>query len=335
MMRTLFHRAATASLLGTSLLLGACDPGSGNVIQLPEVGTVGGLVYLDANRNGQPDASDPRLGGVQVRLLAGGTRPTSITAVTGGDGTFIMRDVPIGDYRATIASGVLGDTLAVLPQASREVVVLAATGQQAEVVLAVSFPLVTPAEARRLPAGRKVFVAGVAVTGPNTFDDATVHVSGDSAALRMTRVRPGVSPGDSARFLGRIGTDAGQPVLDDVVTTVLGRTLLPVPIAVTTQQAGSAGGGSLDAEYVQVTGATIQNATSVAEDFLLVLNDGSGPVSALLDRSVNFNRTAYTVGTVINARGVLVPISGSPAWLLKPTRSGDLTIVAAAPPPSG
>ncbi|MBM3883006.1 MAG: hypothetical protein FJ387_25360, partial [Verrucomicrobia bacterium] len=71
------------------------------------VQTIAGTVFEDQNGNGRLDANEPPIGGVTVVLVREADQAEVATTVTGLDGGFIFRDVPIGAYtvRQAIPAG--------------------------------------------------------------------------------------------------------------------------------------------------------------------------------------------------------------------------------------
>lgn len=312
-------------LLAAGFLAGCEGSGENRVLAITATGNLTGTVFLDINGNRALDSADPRLTGARVLVLT----PTSREVVTSAettDGSFRIDNIPVGTYRVAIDPITLGDTLQTVFVASDNVLVVE-PGETQQEVIGVTYPRANVAEAKRLPPGRRVFVEGVALHDLRTFGDATLHIRADSGYLRLTRVRTNVNARDSTRFLGRISTEDGRPVLDDVLSFKLGDVPLLNPVGVTTQQAATAAGGQLNAALVRVARATITDTATVAEEFRLSLNDGSGPLTVVIDRDISINRRAYVPQAVISAIGILVPAESSGVWILKPTGSRDLTLV--------
>ena len=192
--------------------------------------------------------------------------------------------------------------------------------------LEVNAPVISIADARAKPVGELVFIDGVALTGRTTFGDGTLHVADASGAMRATRVRQAVIfPGDSVRLIGRVAIREGQPVLDDAEPFTLGFSRTPPPTEIKTDVAATADGGLLDAALVKVFDATIGATATVAGDFVLTVDDGTGTLEVVLDQSLPFSLGPFTVGADVDVTGVLVP-TGSGTWQLKPTSPGDILI---------
>ena len=99
----------------------------------------------------------------------------------------------------------------------------------------------------------------------------------------------------------------------------------PIPLAVSTANAATAGGGLLDAALVQITGGIISDTATVAPDFRITVSDGSGPLRILLDGNLQIPRSIFRPGNSMSVRGVLVP-DGVGGWMLKPRFGGDIVI---------
>jgi hypothetical protein len=75
-----------------------------------------------------------------------------------------------------------------------------------------------------------------------------------------------------------------------------------------------------------VTAAPIVGATTTAAgDFLISVNDGSGLLEVLVDRSSGINTSPFIPGAQLTVTGVLVT-AGLGKWQLKPRTAADLTV---------
>jgi hypothetical protein len=188
----------------------------------------------------------------------------------------------------------------------------------------------TVAQARTLPVGRVVLIEGVALNAWAAFADSTVHVSDDTGSIRTVGVRPAnIQAGNRVRMLGTIAIRDGQPVIANVTPASLGAGLLPLPASVTTGVAATAQGGQLDAALTRVTEATVLDITSVAGDYRVRVNDGSGVLEILLDRDSGFQTANIVTNRVLTVTGVLVPIPAAEGggWRLKPRQQSDIVVV--------
>jgi len=241
-----------------------------------------------------------------------------------------MIELPVGSYHIAIDSASVADSVSVVRIDTIDVTV--APNDTVPVFIAISFPKVSVSAARDLPPGEKVFVDGVTLNGRDTFGDQTLHLTDATTAIRATRVRTaGIFPNDSVRLLGKTATNNGQPTLDDVTVFLVAVVGARSAEVVTSATAGSADGGRLDAALVEVRTTTIEDTLTVGEGFRLTVDDGSGPLTVLLDKDVAFESlAAYAPDAVIDAKGLLVP-DGSGTWILKPRADADLLVRQGSP----
>lgn len=329
-------RHSRTALLALAALTGACeiDPAD-RIINFVPTATVQGVAFLDANRNGSFEvAVDERLTNIAVEVRRPGALEVVASATTDTAGLFQV-PVPIGSYEVHLAASVLGDSLEVaggVPSFTVD-----AQNNTATVAAGVRFRTVSPAEARALPQGTKVWLRGIALNAPALFGDSTVHVADAAATIRVTGVRPGgIGIGDSIFVLGTRSTRLGQPTLQVVschpsrpncFLVNAGITFVPDTADVTAAQATSAGGGALDGALVRLAGATIADTATAADgSFELTVSDGAGTATVVLSQSINWNPiVTYTPPVVLDVVGVLVP-TGTGSWVIKPRGRTDLTV---------
>src|SRR5688500_5706083 len=316
----------TCLIAVSGLTTGCADSSPTDPFAIRATGSVGGLAFIDRDGNKVLDPSvDGPLAGLRVALVLPSTSDTIARAVTTGDGSYIMLQVPVGSYQLVIDTMSAGDSLSVTSEI--RTTLLVESSDTIVSTVAATYPTKTVVEARRAPAGRRVFVSGIALTSWSTFGDSTLHIVSGTAAIRATRVRPTTAAsGDSVRLLARTGVRDGQPVLVDADVTVFGSSSPPVTPKTTTALAASALGGTLDAGTVRIENATILTTTVVAGDLLLAVSDGSGRLEVLLDGSAPLVAGAYVPGALISATGVLVPGPVTNVWRLKPRSEQDLSV---------
>jgi hypothetical protein len=192
--------------------------------------------------------------------------------------------------------------------------------------LSVTFATATVAQARRLEAGRIVSIEGVALNAWAAFADSTVHVADSTGVIRAVRVQPAnLFAGDRVRVLGVVTFRDGQPVLSNVIPTVLGPGVAPLPERVDAGTAADADDARLDAALVRVTGAVIGDTVTAAGEFGLLVDDGSGSLEVGLDRDIGFQLRPYEPGAILDMTGLLIPLPGG-RWRLKPRQQTDITV---------
>lgn len=326
-------RAPSIGLLASLLLVtasGCENRGADRSLGIDATGEVRGSVYFDANGSRTADAADAPFAGALVRLLAPVSRDTLLRTVSDADGAFSFSAVPVGSYAIVIDSASAGDSALVVIGASGFLSVI--PGETAEFEAAISYPFASIAEARAAVPGTRLFITGVALHSRGSFSDTTLHVVDTSGAMRATRVRPSavlVSAGDSVRLRGRVAERLGQRVMDDVSVFVVGPTFIPTAATITTASASSAEGGTRDAELVRILDAEILDTAIVVGNLEVTVDDGSGPLVMVLDRTADlafrapFPPGEYDAGNRFDLTGVLVP-NGDGTWRLKPRSVLDL-----------
>lgn len=319
-----------ATRLLTLAALAACgNAGADRTVGITATGSVRGAMFLDANGSGTRDAGDLAAVGVRVALVTPLRRDTLRRATTDANGDFDLGAVPVGSYEVVLDPASVGDSVEV--QGVDGVQLTLAPDQALELTGRLAYPRRTALQLRSDPLGRRVFLEGVALHGYGTYSDTLLHVTDTTGALRAARVRPSVvSAGDSVRLRGRIAERDGQRVLDDVTVFILGGALLPTSPVVTTQQAANASAGALDAAIVRLFDVPIIDTATVLGSLRLEVNDGSGPLTVVLDRVADaafrppFLAGQWDAGERFDFVGVLVPLAPG-TWALRPRNAFDLT----------
>lgn len=190
---------------------------------------------------------------------------------------------------------------------------------------AARLPTLTIREARGM-AGRVVSVVGIALNGWIAYSDGAIHLADGTGAIRLYGVsQPIVEAGDSLRVVGVVVPREGQPVISASTVSLRDRGRpLPPPAPVTTAAAAGADGGRLDAGLVRVSDAAVTAATATDASVRLTLDDGSGPLSVVLDRNGGYDASLFPVGTRVDVVGLLMPMATG-GWLLRPRTPADIT----------
>ena len=322
------YLANAAALLAAT----ACsNAGSERVLAVSATGSVSGFVYFDADGSLSLTSGDDSLKGVRVDLVAAGDTLRLIdTTRSRASGFYRFGAVPVGEYAVRVDTTTLGDTIQVLRVDSAKVTVV--PGDSAVVNIGAGYPMVGIAAARALPAGRSVFLTGVALNASTTFADTVVYLADASGAIRLTRLRSAVALGDSVRVRGTTARRDSLPTFDDVRVTRLGTGLLPAPAQLSLAAARTAVGAKRDAALVVVRGVTVLSTTAGATTTSMLVGDGTDTLEVLLDGNADlaFRPTQlgadYIHGNRFDIVGVLAP-AGSGVWRLKPRASTDLTII--------
>ncbi|MGQ0702886.1 MAG: hypothetical protein ACT4PM_07105 [Gemmatimonadales bacterium] len=319
-------------LMGIALVAagGACS-NAGSLLGFGPAATqnINVQVFLDRDRSGTFGAADTVYGpaGVSLRPVSGGQAIQ--TKTSGPQGTTAFENVPVGEYSITAEASSLGDSL-VVAGVTPSLIRVQASQNPLNVTVRVAYPELSIRESRQALPGRRVLIRGLVLAGVQSFRDTTSYVQDTSGQIRLTRVSlqgglTGNNPGDSVAVIGTVSSRAGQPVLDQASIIRLATRPAPIPLIVTTAVAASAQNGALDAALVQITGAIITDTATIAPDFRVVGDDGSGPITLVLDLFMGFNRAVFVPGRSMTARGVLVP-TGTGQWELKPRVPGDVAV---------
>jgi hypothetical protein len=322
-------------LVALAALLSGCG-NAGEDLTLPALrdGGIAVGIYLDRDGSGTLTSLDTTVAGVRVALLVAGGIDTIETTVTDSTGTARFGPMPIGRYRVVVDRAALGDSIGTAVGDSGSISILARNdSNSASRVVRLSYREATIAEARALPAGRRVMLRGIVLSPMQAFRDSTMFLRDASGTLRITaaRHRPGRTGnniGDSVAVLGTIGSSLGQPVLTGGLVSSLGQGAIVTPTAVTVAELRTAGGGLLDAAFVQLVGAKLTDSSTVTPDFRIgVLDpaDSASRASVLFDSLLLAPPAIFVEGRTITVRGVLVP-RGDGTWWVKPRNGGDVTI---------
>jgi hypothetical protein len=331
---TSYNRARTARayILGMIAAGAVACSNAGEDLGFDPVGngTVAAFIYLDRNGDLLPTQGnvDTAFAGVRMGLVVAGTTDTAFTATTDALGNVVFNEVPFGNYQLIVDTNTVGDSIEVQAIDSANVR-LRGNAQQQLVSVRLGFPALTIAEARVAAPGLRVFIKGMMLVGLAAFGDTTGHVIDNGVAIRLTNGTHGgpvTQPGDSVRILGTVSARAGQPVLDSAVIMVYRLSFTgPASTPLSTLLAGNADTTAQDAALVEITGALIQDTLTVGPDYHVVVDDGSGPVTMVLDGDGTFQRALFDIGKSVTAEGVLVP-TGTGTWVFKPRNQADVTI---------
>jgi hypothetical protein len=317
-------------LLTATVLLSACESIGDPLDSLEATGTVTGTVFVDRDGNGAFSEGDGALAGIDVQLLTLHGTTVAATARSSATGALAFTAVPVGRYRVSVLSATLPDSLPVAAADSAEVTVNANGG--ATVTVRATYRQVSTAEARTLPAGSRVFIAGIITNAWPTFGDSTVHVRDHTGSLRNARFDfTSTAVGDSVRILGTVSSRDGQPGLAFGRVFRIRQGEPAAPVAVTTGAAHTAAGGTLDAELVRIEDASIVSVSILLSgERQIVVTDGSTTLrirhrAALVVALPPADTQTGVIPARLDVTGVLVA-DGQGAWVLKPRIEADVTV---------
>lgn len=326
-----------STLVALPFLVSSCSETdlAGRVLVVESEGGVVGLVYLDRNGNEAQDALDDLVEGLQVQLFVAGTRSLAGSDTTDMDGTFVLDDVPVGQLQLKADTTFFGDSLIVFDIDDLDITLNA--GDLVAVTMGLTFPSYSLAEVRDLPVGKKGFTEGIVLNARDRFGDGAVHLQAGTSYLRVVGTpRVALFPGDSVRILGRAAQEAGQPVFEQGEPVLLAQqVVLPQPLEFTTADATTADDGAKDAALVRIRDADIIDTVTVTgtlgRDLHMTVDDGSGPVSLILQELGGFNlgQVHPDSFSIREATGLLIPTrvaDGSSVWRLVPRSATDLDV---------
>jgi hypothetical protein len=330
-------RSRLLALAAAALAAACANAGEDRLLSIRATGIVMGEVYFDLNGNDTRDPSDSGIVGVRIVLLVRGTSDTAATATTTTGGSYRMDGIPVGSYNVTLATGFLADTAVLVTSPVSDVTVQ--PNDSVTFVVGVTYPRVSVAEALTWTLNRRVFVEGLAVNRRVfTYSDTTVSLVSNARYIRLGKIffvsaLDGPAEGESLRVRGTTSMSRlGQRSLEEV-TAVFGGGIkfLPAAFSLTTQEAATADLGQKDAALAQVSGAGVSDTATVAGDFRLTVDDGSGPLEVLLDRAAlppflpAQGPVPYVPGDTLDIVGILAPTgTGTGVWRLKPRKTDDI-----------
>jgi hypothetical protein len=303
---------------------------SGADVSVEAQGTITGRTFFDRNGDLAFDGGDLPLAGIRITLFRTADASAPVTEATSdADGRFRIGPIDVDEYRIEVDPSTVPDSLVVRGITPETFVV--PTADSVSVTIPISFPQVSTLEARSLSVGTTIFLQGIALNSRGAFGDLSVHLQDGSGALRAVGLAPpNVLAGDRVRFRGTLGTQSGQPVLLSVTPLNPQPGGLPSPLLVSSAVAATASGGTLDADQVRVREAEILSASGDDQTWVVVINDGSGPVGVEV-RLSNVGMTeaqaanAFQTGRVMTATGLMMPQPGTGQWRIRPRTSQDIS----------
>ncbi|MBK9550374.1 MAG: hypothetical protein IPO52_15035 [Gemmatimonadetes bacterium] len=176
-----------------ALLLAGCG-NAGESLTFPALpeGGIAVSFYLDRDATGTYTTNDTTMAGVRVALLAANGVDTIQTVLSSATGVAIFGPVPIGRYRVVVDRAALGDSIGVVVGDTGTITILARQDSNtATRLVRLGFEEVTVAQARALPAGRRVIVRGIVLSPMQAFRDSTMFLQDVTGAPCGSR-RPGI-----------------------------------------------------------------------------------------------------------------------------------------------
>lgn len=324
---------AWVGLALSSLTFSACaDATDVELLEIEGAGVVFGVVFLDADASGDFTTGDTPIGDADVLLVTAASAVTVSVANTDDFGRFTLVDVPVGSYTLSISSVVTGDSLEVVGSGT---LLSIDRGDTTTVDLGVSYPVLPFGDVQVATVGQRVFTSGIALNPRLNFDPTgQVHFTDGATYLRAMAVeRANIAAGDSVLILGRVSSDNGRTILQDVTPLrLIPQAQAVMPLEVTADEAATADGGGLDAALVRVRELEITDTTTAVDGhFRFWAVDGADSVEVVLRSFLGFNNSAVRPDTVVRisqAVGLLSPFddAGTVRWRLLPRSAQDVVL---------
>lgn len=275
--------------------LAACDEDPAPPFQVEGTGSIEGLAFYDADRNGffDPSAGDTALTGVRVLVRERGTQQTLAggTGTTGANGRFVISNLVPGTHDLVVdTTSVSGLRFCQNPQ---PVSVFIGERQFANVSgrLACIITIAAAEQTRN----QTVVVQGIITSSPGQLRGLYTYLQDETGGLRVFSSVPegkGLEIGDRIELTGTVAEFNGDLQLTG--TVVLGavqkNAFQIVPEQLTTAQLAVAGKDPTARELgilARIRRARIEGAFGAGIDPRnVVINDGSGPAQLRVEAGV-------------------------------------------------
>ncbi|HTS87909.1 MAG TPA: hypothetical protein VMG41_05410 [Gemmatimonadales bacterium] len=322
------YSTALAALLLAASQLSCSYAGADLGFGARSSGSLQAQIYFDRDGSGTITGADTVRSGILVRLFRIGISTPSDSDTTSALGSVQFTQIPPGYYAVVVDSTFLDDTIVAVR--SPLSVAVRSGAMPAQVQIALAPPILTMRQVKLGTVGRLAIVGGAIRAGQQSYSDTSAYVADTSGSLRLERAKnaDGTTtnqPGDVVRVRGRIAFFNGQQVLDSArIFTFAAGTPAP-PDTLTTSLAALANGGLEDAALVRVVGATILDTATVTTGFAVGVSDGTGRVVVLIDPRLGATLGSFTLNSLLDATGILIP-DGSGSWQLWPRTTNDYLI---------
>ncbi len=322
MMTTYTHRARRAlrgAAFGALALfaVAACDDEVPPPFEVEGIGTISGLLFFDAERDGayEPLEGDSVLAGVPVRLtIRGDSTQTLSSTVTDAEGRFTFAGVAVGTHDLVFNATVLGEEDVVACQNPRPVSVRRSEVTSVVVTAQLSC-LITIEEARALPDGEIVTVRGVVTVGTGDISGSYFFLQDETGGVKIFQSGSG-AVGQFVEVTGETDVFGGEEEIINASVTLLGTAPLPDPVVITGEELASSDfqGSLVTVLGLEVTG--IEETPGSGWNIDVVAPDGE-VFLVRLDIDTDIPVTTFTVGGVYDLTGIVSPFSGAEQLLLR------------------
>ena len=307
-------RGAALVALGT-LTLAACDEDIAPPFEIEGEGSISGLLFFDAGRDGdyEPLEGDSALANVPLSLRIRGTDQVipGTETTTDAAGNFTITNVPVGTHDLVIDSDFLED-VAVICQNPRpvsvrisEVTSVAVTGQES--------CLIPIAEAREQSIGTLVTVRGVVTVGSGDLSASYFFIQDETAGIKVF-TPAGTDIGQLVEVTGTIDVFSGEIEVANAQITTLGTAPVPTPTELTGEEfASHEFQGTLAVlRGLEVTGVPDigGQAAGVSYNVNVEAPDGTAFIIRV-DSDAAITPGTFVLGSIYDVIGVVSPFGGA------------------------
>ena len=334
-MKPSITRVRAAALLGAALLaLGGCSDKPAAQFEPAGTGSVSGLLFYDADNNGQftPVGGDTLLSGVTLQLLERGSSTQIATTTTATNGTFTFTGVPLGthDLRVVRDTAITHDLVfcknpmsaTVYAEENRFLAVPAKLG------CVISIASAEP------QTGATVTVAGIVTAGQGVYrsanDNAYIQDATGGVQIFGLPASLGLVEGDSVEITGTMTVFSGETEITSprVAANVKHGVAVPAPLVRTAAQIGGLTTTSADVgRLIRIDGVQVGAFSGTGSGRNATATQGTDTFLLRLDGNAltNIGTGYFQAGKCYDIVGVLGIFNGTSQ--LKPRTTADITEV--------
>jgi hypothetical protein len=293
------RRVAAGAAAVLALTLVACDSEPAPPFEIPDTGSVEGVVFLDVTRDGglDPAGGDRALTGVRVSLVERGTRRVLAggQATTDEFGRFSIQGVPVGTHELLIDTVGIGPGVFVCQNPIP--VTIYRNEPRFMGIAARGGCVVVIRDAVAQAVGSFITVRGVGTASQGQIHAVRTYVEDLTGGLKLISLQTGgetVSVGDTIEVSGTLALPGNATEFE--VTNVRLNEIVrggppPVPAPTTTAAIAAAGPqptAALQGRLVKVTGVrfTVGFGQSGLNARNAAIDDGSGPTELRIETGV-------------------------------------------------
>lgn len=285
-LKTWRRRLVPLAMAAAVLPIAACDADVAPVYEVPGTGSLEGLVFFDADRNGlfDPSAGDSVLPGVRVQVRKRGTTETLAggTATAGANGRFLIASIVPGTHDLVV------DTLSApgVRFCVNPLPIDVFIGERQFQSLSGRIACIVSIEAAEQLVNQVVVIQGIVTSAPGQIRSSYTYLQDETGGVRIFSSAlegKGIAIGDLVEVTGTMLEFSRDMQLGNTVTlgTVQKNVRQPTPAIITTGALAEAGTDPLSPELgILVTIRKAQFATAFGAGGIngrnAWIDDGSG-----------------------------------------------------------